>query len=340
MRARCRRSSRCTSAPSRSRCRVGRLDRRSLRPPAGVPRRRDRRSPSRRALAALGAVVRAPRRSSRVAQAASGALISTSSAALDPRDDAARSPGRGVRHCSTCSSRRARRSGRSSAACSSAGSAGARCSCSRPARDRRRRRSSGSRSGQRAPAATAAAAAGAGTPRSTCPASSCSALAIVAFLVALARRGGDAARASRRPSRSCRSSPLFVAIELRHRPAGGRSAAVRSTGRSPRPSLGVFGATVILHGSFILVPLLVEQPARRERRRRAGSSCSGIAGVGAIVAPFGGRISDRRGRRRRRRRRLARQRRRARGAGAPGAAGRRPSIVAVLLGVVGLRATG
>jgi len=59
---------------------------------------------------------------------------------------------------------------------------------------------------------------------------------------------------------------------------------------------GVFGATVILHGSFILVPLTVEE-LLGESPATSGIALLGIAGVAAIVAPFGGRLSDRRGRR-------------------------------------------
>lgn len=59
---------------------------------------------------------------------------------------------------------------------------------------------------------------------------------------------------------------------------------------------GVFGNTVVLHACFILIPLLVE-------RVLAGSAATsglvllGISGVAALVAPYGGRASDRRGRR-------------------------------------------
>lgn len=60
--------------------------------------------------------------------------------------------------------------------------------------------------------------------------------------------------------------------------------------------IGVFGSTVVLHGSFILVPLLVER-LLAQTATVTGVVLLGIAGVGAIVAPFGGRISDRRGRR-------------------------------------------
>ncbi|MEO8207789.1 MAG: MFS transporter, partial [Chloroflexota bacterium] len=60
---------------------------------------------------------------------------------------------------------------------------------------------------------------------------------------------------------------------------------------------GVFGNTVVLHASFILVPLLVERildgsPAT------SGLVLLGISGVAALVSPFGGRASDRHGRRR------------------------------------------
>ena len=66
---------------------------------------------------------------SRVGQAASGALISTSSAALVRQTVAGRISRARPSGCSTSSSRRARRSARSSAACSSARSGGGRCSC-------------------------------------------------------------------------------------------------------------------------------------------------------------------------------------------------------------------
>ncbi len=59
---------------------------------------------------------------------------------------------------------------------------------------------------------------------------------------------------------------------------------------------GVFGNTVVLHACFILTPLLVEQILRGSAAT-SGLVLLGISGVGAIVAPFGGRASDRRGRR-------------------------------------------
>ena len=61
--------------------------------------------------------------------------------------------------------------------------------------------------------------------------------------------------------------------------------------------LGVLGATVILHAAFILVPLLVER-LQGGSAETAGLVLLGISGMGAIAAPFGGRLSDRLGRRR------------------------------------------
>ena len=59
---------------------------------------------------------------------------------------------------------------------------------------------------------------------------------------------------------------------------------------------GVLGATVILHGTFILVPLLVERVLLASPVI-AGIVLLGVSGVSAVAAPFGGRASDRVGRR-------------------------------------------
>ena len=88
---------------------------------------------------------------------------------------------------------------------------------------------------------------------------------------------------------------LFVAVELRRdRPAVDPRLFLR------RPFAaavaGVFGGTVILHGTFVLVPFLVED-LLHETALTSGIVLLGLAGVGAIVAPFGGRFSDRNGRR-------------------------------------------
>lgn len=89
---------------------------------------------------------------------------------------------------------------------------------------------------------------------------------------------------------------LFVLVELRHdRPAVDPRLLVH------RPFAaaiaGVFGATVILHGSFILVPLAVEE-LLHETPAVSGMALLGMAGLGAALSPFGGRASDRHGRRR------------------------------------------
>jgi EmrB/QacA subfamily drug resistance transporter len=61
--------------------------------------------------------------------------------------------------------------------------------------------------------------------------------------------------------------------------------------------LGVFGATVILHGIFVLVPLLVERVNGGDART-SGLVLLGISALGAVAAPIGGRMSDAVGRRR------------------------------------------
>jgi EmrB/QacA subfamily drug resistance transporter len=118
-------------------------------------------------------------------------------------------------------------------------------------------------------------------------------LTIIAFLLALRGDSGDLG-----PIAAVAVLPLaavFVAVELR---ASHPAVDPRLFVNRPFAAalLGVFGATVILHGSFILVPLTVEQ-LLGESPATSGIALLGIAGVAAIVAPFGGRFSDRRGRR-------------------------------------------
>jgi EmrB/QacA subfamily drug resistance transporter len=59
---------------------------------------------------------------------------------------------------------------------------------------------------------------------------------------------------------------------------------------------GVFGMTVILHGCFLVVPLLVER-LQGGTPTVAGIVLLGISAVWAVAAPVGGRVSDRVGRR-------------------------------------------
>ena len=120
-------------------------------------------------------------------------------------------------------------------------------------------------------------------------------LTIAAFLVAL--RGSDAGIFG--TVAAIAVIPLlgvFLVVELRQpRPAVDPHLFRRRSFAAA--IIGIFGATVVLHGSFILVPLLVER-LLHESPATSGIVLLGIAGVGAIVAPFGGRASDRIGRRR------------------------------------------
>lgn len=120
------------------------------------------------------------------------------------------------------------------------------------------------------------------------------ALTITAFLVALRSDGGFVGAAA-----TIAVLPLafvFVLVELRRdRPAVDPRLFVNRPFAAAL--LGVFGSTVILHGSFILVPLAVEE-LLHETAATSGIALLGIAGIAAIVAPFGGRLSDTRGRRR------------------------------------------
>jgi EmrB/QacA subfamily drug resistance transporter len=61
--------------------------------------------------------------------------------------------------------------------------------------------------------------------------------------------------------------------------------------------LGVLGATVILHATLVLVPLLVQE-VQGAGAQVSGFVLLGISALGAVAAPFGGRISDVVGRRR------------------------------------------
>jgi EmrB/QacA subfamily drug resistance transporter len=60
--------------------------------------------------------------------------------------------------------------------------------------------------------------------------------------------------------------------------------------------VGVFGTTVILHGTLVLVPLLVERIQGGDAQT-SGFVLLGISALGAIAAPIGGRRSDVVGRR-------------------------------------------
>ena len=86
---------------------------------------------------------------------------------------------------------------------------------------------------------------------------------------------------------------------------------VRQELRSPQPAvdprlfvrrpfaaavLGVLGATIVLHATLVIVPLLV-QGLEHGDPESSGLVLLGISALGAVAAPLGGRLSDRVGRR-------------------------------------------
>jgi EmrB/QacA subfamily drug resistance transporter len=145
------------------------------------------------------------------------------------------------------------------------------------------------RSGHRAPSSTPA-------RRLDLPGLALLGTAIGAFLLGI--QGGHEAPLERLGWFAVTAALLvaFVGVELRS-----KDPAIDPRLFARRPfaaaTLGIFGMTVVLHGCFVAVPLLVElvlhQPATT-----SGIVLLGIAGVSAIVAPIGGRVSDRQGRRR------------------------------------------
>jgi len=89
---------------------------------------------------------------------------------------------------------------------------------------------------------------------------------------------------------------LFVVVELgRDRPA----VEPRLLASAPFAAAlaGVFGMTVVLHGTFLVVPLLVER-LQGGSPTTGGLALLGISALWALAAPIGGRASDRVGRRR------------------------------------------
>jgi DHA2 family methylenomycin A resistance protein-like MFS transporter len=60
--------------------------------------------------------------------------------------------------------------------------------------------------------------------------------------------------------------------------------------------LGVLGATIVLHATLVIVPLLVQR-LEGGGPETSGLVLLGISALGAVAAPFGGRLSDRVGRR-------------------------------------------
>jgi MFS family permease len=113
---------------------------------------------------------------------------------------------------------------------------------------------------------------------------------LIALLVAL--RGGSAAPVA---ALAVILLPLFVRQELRSaQPAvDPRLFAMRPFAAAV---LGVLGATIVLHATLVIVPLLV-QGLEHGAPETSGLVLLGISALGAVAAPFGGRLSDRVGRR-------------------------------------------
>jgi MFS family permease len=114
---------------------------------------------------------------------------------------------------------------------------------------------------------------------------------LIALLVAL--RGGSAAPVA--ALAAVILLPLFVRQELRSaQPAvDPRLFAMRPFAAAV---LGVLGATIVLHATLVIVPLLV-QGLEHGAPETSGLVLLGISALGAVAAPFGGRLSDRVGRR-------------------------------------------
>ena len=119
--------------------------------------------------------------------------------------------------------------------------------------------------------------------------------ALLIALLAAIRAAGDGGLGSVAALAVIPLTLLFVRFELasEHPAVDPRLFTVRPFAAAV---LGVLGATVILHGAFILVPLLVEELLHGDART-AGLVLLAISAVGAVAAPIGGRISDRYGRR-------------------------------------------
>jgi EmrB/QacA subfamily drug resistance transporter len=88
---------------------------------------------------------------------------------------------------------------------------------------------------------------------------------------------------------------VFVRMELRTRHPAIDPRLFASRGFTAAV-VGVFSATIVLHGTLVLAPLLVEV-LQRQGPETTGVVLLGISALGAIAAPFGGRLSDRLGRR-------------------------------------------
>ncbi len=118
--------------------------------------------------------------------------------------------------------------------------------------------------------------------------------AIVAFLVAL--RAGATTAGLAAFLAMVVLLVVFVAVELRTPEPAVDPQLFRSRPFAAAVA-GIFGSTIVLHGTFLMVPLLVERLLGASATA-SGIVLLGIAGVSALIAPYGGRLSDRVGRRR------------------------------------------
>jgi EmrB/QacA subfamily drug resistance transporter len=117
------------------------------------------------------------------------------------------------------------------------------------------------------------------------------AIVLIAFLLAL--RGGPAAL----PAAAAAAVLLlvFLVLELRNPEPAVDLTLFRS--RSFAAALiGVMGSTIVLHATLVLVPLLVERIQGGDPEA-SGLVLLGISALGGVAAPLGGRWSDRAGRR-------------------------------------------
>jgi EmrB/QacA subfamily drug resistance transporter len=114
---------------------------------------------------------------------------------------------------------------------------------------------------------------------------------LIAFLVAL--RGGPAA-----PVASVAATVLLVLFVVQELRSGEPAVDPRLFAMRPFAAavIGVLGTTVVLHATLVIVPLLV-QGLEGGNPETTGLVLLGISALGAIAAPFGGRLSDRVGRR-------------------------------------------
>jgi len=117
------------------------------------------------------------------------------------------------------------------------------------------------------------------------------ALLLIAALVAL--RGGDTVL----PAIAVTVVLLvvFVVVEGRAREPAVDPQLFRSR-TFAAAALGVAGATVVLHATLVIVPLLIERLDRGDPAT-SGLALLGISAMWAVAAPIGGRWSDRAGRR-------------------------------------------